>query len=65
MKQAFKHFLFGFGSSINLFGGSELLKLSEGGFRADYNKLKQDGQKIQKTFAKVVDGKKCKTRSSY
>jgi hypothetical protein len=64
MSKTIQHLLFGFGSFINMFGYSNDLKLSKGGFRGDYERLKQDVNNIKSDFSKVVKNGKQKTRSS-
>lgn len=54
MSKTIQHFLFGFGSILNMFGNSSDLKLSKGGFRGDYERLKQDSNNVKKDFSKVA-----------
>ena len=61
MSKAFQHFLYGFGSIIDIFSPVEQLKLSRGGFRGDQERLKNDSKKIKSDFIKVVNGKQKNT----
>ncbi len=54
MSKTFQHFLFGFGSVLNVFGGNSYIKDLRGGYMNDYEKLKNSGQNIMKDFSKVV-----------
>lgn len=63
MLKNIQHFLFGFGSILNIFGFASELKLSSGGFAEDRSKMKQDSKKIQDSFTKVAYGQSKSTSS--
>ncbi|HLX53090.1 MAG TPA: hypothetical protein VKR58_04085 [Aquella sp.] len=54
MSKTFQHFLFGFGSVLNIFGGNSHIQNLRGGYITDYEKLKNSGRNIMKNFGKVV-----------
>ncbi|RTK93600.1 MAG: hypothetical protein EKK64_09800 [Neisseriaceae bacterium] len=56
MSKTIQHFLFGFGSILDIFAPVEQLKLSKGGFAGDNDRLRGDAQKVAKTFSEVVNG---------
>lgn len=57
MAKTIQHFLFGFGSIIDIFSLVERLPLSKGGFVGDQKRLHGDFDNIAKDFTKAVNGK--------
>lgn len=58
MSKTIQHFLFGFGTILDIFQPIEKLNLSRGGFAEDRAKLSNDVNKVKKDFSKVVYGKR-------
>lgn len=61
MSKTIQHFLFGFGSVLNIFGGNSYLPDLRKGYLRDYQQLKNSGKSIMNDFTKVTNEHKQKT----